>query len=161
MAVPGLVIALASRSSSSTSGRTGYESAALLVLAYAMLFFPLALVAVRTSLAQAPSPWRTSAAHSAARARRARPRHPSPRGPGPRCGILTRVPLGADRAHATLVLIPSGVETLSTQFWAYQTDFAYGQAAPYAALMIAIAAVPSFVLGPLVRPPAARRGVRA
>jgi iron(III) transport system permease protein len=62
---------------------------------------------------------------------------------------------------ATLVLIPSGVETLSTQFWAYQTDFAYGQAAPYAALMIAIAAVPSFVLGRWFDRLPARRGVRA
>jgi iron(III) transport system permease protein len=39
------------------------------------------------------------------------------------------------------------VQTLATQFWNYQQNLAYGQAAPFALLMIAIAAVPSYVLG--------------
>jgi iron(III) transport system permease protein len=48
---------------------------------------------------------------------------------------------------ATLILVPTDVQTLATQFWAYQQNLAYGQAAPFALLMIAIAAVPSYVLG--------------
>jgi iron(III) transport system permease protein len=48
---------------------------------------------------------------------------------------------------ATLVLIPTGAQTLATQFWAFQTNLSYSQAAPYAGLMIVIAAVPSYVLG--------------
>jgi iron(III) transport system permease protein len=48
---------------------------------------------------------------------------------------------------ATLVLIPTGAQTLSTQFWAFQSNISYGQAAPYAGLMILIAAIPSYVLG--------------
>jgi iron(III) transport system permease protein len=48
---------------------------------------------------------------------------------------------------ATLVLIPTGVQTLATQFWAYQTALAYSQAAPYAGVILLIAAVPSYVLG--------------
>ena len=48
---------------------------------------------------------------------------------------------------ATLILIPTGVQTLATQFWAYQTEPSYGQAAPFALVMIVIAAVPSYVLG--------------
>jgi iron(III) transport system permease protein len=48
---------------------------------------------------------------------------------------------------ATLLLIPTGVQTLSTQFWAYESNLSYGQAAPFALAMIAIAAVPSYVLG--------------
>jgi iron(III) transport system permease protein len=48
---------------------------------------------------------------------------------------------------ATLILIPTGVQTLSTQFWAYQTNLAYGQAAPFALMIMAIAAVPSALLG--------------
>ena len=43
--------------------------------------------------------------------------------------------------------MPTGVQTLATQFWSYQQNLAYGQAAPFALLMIAIAAVPSYVLG--------------
>ena len=48
---------------------------------------------------------------------------------------------------ATLILIPTGVQTLATQFWAYQGNLSYGQAAPFALVMIAIAALPSYVLG--------------
>jgi iron(III) transport system permease protein len=47
---------------------------------------------------------------------------------------------------ATLLLVPTGVHTLATQFWAYQTNTSYGAAAPYAAVMVGLAAVPSYVL---------------
>jgi iron(III) transport system permease protein len=47
---------------------------------------------------------------------------------------------------ATLILVPTGVHTLATQFWAYQSNTSYGAAAPYAALMVGIAAVPSLLL---------------
>jgi iron(III) transport system permease protein len=63
---------------------------------------------------------------------------------------------------ATLILVPTGVQTLATQFWNYQQNLAYGQAAPFALLMIAIADVPSYVLGRFfdrhpVSPPRFRR----
>ena len=48
---------------------------------------------------------------------------------------------------ATLLLKPTGAETLATQFWAFTSNISYHQAAPYAAVMVAIAAVPSYVLG--------------
>ena len=47
---------------------------------------------------------------------------------------------------ATLVLVPTGVQTLATQFWAYQTNTAYGAAAPYAVAILLIAAVPNLVV---------------
>ena len=36
---------------------------------------------------------------------------------------------------------------MATGFWAQQTNLSYGAAAPYAGIMILIAAVPSYVLG--------------
>ena len=48
---------------------------------------------------------------------------------------------------ATLILIPTGEQTLATGFWAQQTNLSYGAAAPYAGVMVLIAAVPSYVLG--------------
>ena len=48
---------------------------------------------------------------------------------------------------ATLLLIPTGSATLATQFWSYKQNLSYGQAAPFALVMIAVAAVPSYVLG--------------
>ena len=57
---------------------------------------------------------------------------------------------------ATLLLRPTGLETLATQFWVYTTGLAYGAAAPYAAIMIAMSVVPVVA----ARPRARRRGAR-
>jgi len=149
LAMPGLVIALAlSYFVERYAEGYLYQSAWLLTLAYGILFFPLALVAVRASVARAPARLE-DVARSLGRGRLA---------------VLVRVTLplvapGLAAAFslvflsvvteltATLILIPTGVETLSTQFWAYQQSLSYSQAAPFALLMIGIAAVPSVVLG--------------
>ncbi len=47
---------------------------------------------------------------------------------------------------ATLLLAPIGTETLVTRFWAHSESIAYGAAAPYAALMVAIAAPMTYLL---------------
>ena len=39
------------------------------------------------------------------------------------------------------------MQTLATQFWSYTTNLSYGAAAPYAALLVGIAALPTYVLG--------------
>ena len=55
LALPGLVIALSLSYFSERYGNgIGYQSAPMLVLAYAIMFFPLALVGLRASVAQAP-----------------------------------------------------------------------------------------------------------
>ncbi len=61
--------------------------------------------------------------------------------------LLSRLSSAVTELTATLILIPTGVQTLSTQFWAYQQNLSYGQAAPFALVMIAIAAVPAYLLG--------------
>jgi iron(III) transport system permease protein len=149
LGMPGLVTALAlSYFTVRYAGGFLYQSTTLLVIAYAILFFPLALVAVRASVTRAPARL-DDVARSLGR--------------GP-IAVMVRVTLpliapGLAAAFslvflsvvteltATLILIPTGVQTLSTQFWAYQTNLSYGQAAPFALLIMAIAAVPSYVLG--------------
>jgi iron(III) transport system permease protein len=149
LAMPGLVIALAlSYFAEHDAGGFLYQSAPLLVLAYAILFFPLALVGVRASLAQAP-PALEELGRSLGVGRGA---------------VLVRVTLpliapglmaafclvflsAVTELTATLILIPTGVQTLATQFWSYQQNLAYGQAAPFALAIIVIAAVPSALLG--------------
>jgi iron(III) transport system permease protein len=59
---------------------------------------------------------------------------------------------------ATLLLIPTGTQTLATQFWAYETNLSYSQAAPFALVMIVVAAVPSYLLGRFFQHPAMTRG---
>jgi iron(III) transport system permease protein len=149
LAMPGLVIALAvSYFVERYADGFLYQSAWLLTLTYAVLFFPLALVAVRASVMRAPSRLE-EVARSLGRGRTA---------------VLVRVTLPllapglvaafslvflsvVTELTATLILIPTGVQTLSTQFWVYQQNLSYSQAAPFALLMMGIAAVPSIVLG--------------
>ena len=59
---------------------------------------------------------------------------------------------------ATLLLIPTGTQTLATQFWAYESNLSYSQAAPFALVMIIVAAVPSYVLGRFFNRPVQARG---
>jgi iron(III) transport system permease protein len=161
LAVPGLVVALAlSYFSEQYAGGLLYQSGPMLIFAYALMFFPLALVGVRASVAQAPVRLEEVASSLGLR----------------RFGVLRRVTLplvapglgaafclvflsAVTELTATLILIPTGAQTLATQFWAYQQNLSYGQAAPFALAIIAISAVPAYVLGRFFdRLPARQRG---
>ncbi len=149
LAVPGLVIALSFTyvTEHFLQGRF-YQTSPLLVLAYAIMFFPLAVVAVRAAVVRSPVGLEEVGRSLGV----------------PRGSVLWRVTLPligpglgaafalvfletATELTATLVLHPTNVETLATQFWAYQSNQSYGQAAPYAGVMVLIAAVPGYVLG--------------
>jgi iron(III) transport system permease protein len=146
--VPGVVVALSLVYFAVRYVFSLYQTSTLLVLAYALLFFPMALVCVRASAVQA-SPRLTEMGRSL--------------GAGP-LSTFFRVTLpiiapglvasfclvllsAITELTATLVLIPTGAQTLATQFWAYQTNTAYGAAAPYAAMIILIAGLPSLLVG--------------
>jgi iron(III) transport system permease protein len=149
LAMPGLVIALAlSYFTERFAGGMLYQSSPLLVLSYAILFFPLALVAVRASVLQAP-PELEDIGRSLGRGRLSVLRRVTLPlvGPGLAAAFCLVFLSAVTELTATLILIPIGVETLATQFWAYQQNLAYGQAAPFALASIAIAVVPSIVLG--------------
>lgn len=149
LAMPGLVIALAlAYFSEHYAGGFEYQTAPMLVVAYAVMFFPLALVGVRASVAQAPVGLE-EVARSLGQGRLAvlwRVTRPLV-GPGLAAAFCLVFLSAVTELTATLILVPTGVQTLATQFWQYQQNLAYGQAAPFALLMIAIAAVPSTVLG--------------
>src|SRR6185437_14298998 len=66
--------------------------------------------------------------------------------PGIAAGLCIVFLSAVTELTATLVLVPTGVQTLATQFWAYQTNTAYGAAAPYAVAIVALAAAPNLLL---------------
>ncbi len=149
LAMPGLVIALAfSYFTERYAGGFLYQSALLLVIAYAVLFFPLALVGVKASVAQAPVRLDEVARSLGQRRLTVLWRVTLPLvAPGLAAAFCLVFLSAVTELTATLILIPTGVQTLATQFWAYQQNLAYGQAAPFALAIIAIAALPSYVLG--------------
>jgi iron(III) transport system permease protein len=145
--MPGIVIALAIVSLAVHALHPLYQSAALLVVAYAILFLPLALVSVRAALAQAQPGLEESA-----------------RALGLNwIGVASRVtlPLAAPGLGAaaamvfvsvvgelttTLLLVPIGTRTLATQIWADTSTLAFAAAAPYAALLVSISLASSWLL---------------
>ncbi|MGD0379883.1 MAG: iron ABC transporter permease [Acidimicrobiales bacterium] len=147
-ALPGVVVALSLVFFATHYAFVLYQTSVLLVVAYAILHFPLALVCVKTSVAQAP-------------ARLADVGRSLGKGPmvvflrvtfplllpGLLAGFCLVFLTAVTELTATLVLAPIGVQTLATQFWAYQSEVAYGAAAPYALVIIALAMVPGALLG--------------
>ena len=145
--VPGIVIALAIVSLTVHALRPLYQTTGLLLLAYAILFLPLALVSVRSALVQAqPS------LEDAGRAL----------GLG-RLAVIHRVvlPLAAPGLGAagamvfisvvtelttTLLLAPIGTRTLATQVWADTSTLAFAAAAPFAGLLVLISLASSWLL---------------
>ncbi|HEU5420701.1 MAG TPA: iron ABC transporter permease [Streptosporangiaceae bacterium] len=160
LAMPGAVIgfALAYFTEHYLGGR-GYQTAPLLVLCYAIMFFPLALVGVKAAVARAPASF-DEVARSLGMSRLSTLRRVTLRlaGPGLAAAFCLVFLSVVTELTATLLLIPTGVQTLATQFWQYETDLSYGQAAPFALAMIAIAAVPSYVLGRFFDRSASARG---
>lgn len=149
LAMPGLVIALSLvYFSENYAGGIWYQSAPMLVGAYTIMFFPLALVSVRASVAQAPPSLEEVGRSLGKRKLEVFWRVTRPLVTPGLAAAFSLVFLSAvTELTATLVLIPTGAQTLATQFWQYQQNLAYGQAAPFALLMIGLAAVPSYVLG--------------
>ncbi len=148
LAMPGIVIAFALSYFTERYASFLYQSAPLLILAYAILFFPLALVGVKASVAHAPVGLE-EVARSLGLTRFAVLRRVTLPliGPGLAAAFSLVLLAAVTELTATLILVPTGVQTLATQFWAYQQNLSYGQAAPFALVIIAIAAVPSYVLG--------------
>jgi iron(III) transport system permease protein len=149
LAMPGIVTALAlTYVVERYAAGFLYQSPTLLVIAYTILFFPLALVAVRASAARAPARLDDVARSLGKRRIEVLFRVTLPLlAPGLAASFCLVFLSVVTELTATLILIPTGVQTLATQFWAYQQNLSYSQAAPFALLMIGIAAVPSLVLG--------------
>jgi iron(III) transport system permease protein len=139
--LPGVVVALALVTLAIRWIGPLYQTSLLLVIAYAILFIPRAMVSIRAALAHAPSglmeasrslgvgPWQT--------ARRVLLPLILP-------GLLSGFALvflaTCVELTATLLLAPTGTTTLATGFWAASDSLDYAAAAPYALAMILVSA---------------------
>ena len=145
--LPGLVIALALVYFAETWAPRLYQTGPLLVVAYSILFFPLAFICVRASVAQAPKKLEEVGRSLGERPWKVLLRVTLPLvAPGLAAGFCLVFLSAVTELTATLILVPTGVHTLATQFWAFQTNTSYGAAAPYAVVIVALAAVPTYVL---------------
>ena len=160
LGMPGVVVAFAlSYFTERYLAGFGYGTAPLLVACYAIMFFPLALVGVKASLARAPASL-DEVARSLGQRRLAVLMRVTVRlaAPGLAAAFCLVFLSAVTELTATLLLIPTGTQTLATQFWAYESNLSYSQAAPFALVMIVVAAVPSYVLGRFFQRPGQARG---
>jgi iron(III) transport system permease protein len=145
--LPGLVVALSLVFFAIHAAYRLYQSPALLVLAYAVMFFPMALVSLRVSLAQAPQRLAELARSLGCRPLAAMVRVTLPlAAPGIAASAALVFLSAVTELTATLVLVPTGANTLATAFWAYQSYVSYAAASRYAALIVVIAVVPGVFL---------------
>lgn len=146
-ALPGIVIAISLVFVGIRLVPSLYQRLPLLILAYAVLFCSLAVGAIRASIEQTPvgvdhvarslglSPWAVVTRVNLPLA-----------APGIAAGAGLVFLATMKELPATLVLRPTGLETLSTQLWRNTSVTDYAGAAPYAVALVLVAAVPAALL---------------
>lgn len=146
-ALPGIVVAIAMVYVGVRLLRPIYQQWPLLVLAYVVLFLPLAVGAVRTAVEN--SPMRAEeVARSLGLSRWATLRRVTLplAAPGIAAGAALVLLTTMKELPATLLLHPTGTETLATMLWRYLLVSDYSAAAPYATLILLGAALPALAL---------------
>ena len=145
--VPGIVVALAFISLTVQIIRPLYQSAALLVVAYAILFLPFALVSVRSALAQVQLELEEAARSLGLGWFAVTVRVLAPlAGPGIGAGAAMVFVFVVTELTATLLLAPIGTRTLATEVWANTSTLAFAAAAPFAAMMLMISLASTWLL---------------
>jgi len=147
-ALPGIVVALSLVFLAVRYAQPVYQEVPVLVVAYAVLFLPAAVAAVRASVAQSP-PALEEVARSLGRTPGGVLRAVTVplAGPGVAAGAALVFLTCMKELPATLLLRPTGMDTLATELWSRTEIGAYAGAAPYAAALILLAALPTFLLG--------------
>ena len=146
-ALPGIVVALALVFLGIRVVPWAYQEAPLLVLAYVVLFLPTAVGSVRSSVAQSPV-----AGEEVARSLGATPGAVLRRvtlplaAPGIGAGAALVLLTCMKELPATLLLRPTGTDTLATSLWTQTGVGAYGAAAPYGLALVVLAVLPTIAL---------------
>jgi iron(III) transport system permease protein len=145
--LPGIVTALALVTVTIHAARPLYQSIALIVFAYVLLFMPRALVNVRAGLAQVP-PGLEEASRSLGSSPTATFLRVTLRltAPAAAAGASLVFVAVATELTATLLLAPTGTRTLSMRFWSFSSELDYAAAAPYALVLVVLAIPVTLVL---------------
>ncbi|MEX5262521.1 iron ABC transporter permease [Kocuria rosea] len=145
--LPGVVVGLSLVFLGVTVLMPLYQTTWLLAFAYATLFLPLGVAAVTGAAAQAPPALEevgTSLGRSPAQVFRSvtLPLTLPGIGAGAALVFLTCM----KELPATLMLRPTGLDTLATELWQATSYQRYAEAAPYAFLLVLLATIPTWAL---------------
>ena len=154
-ALPGIVIALSLVFLATRYAFGLYQTLAIVVLAYVIRFLPQAVGSSRTAIARV-NPRLESASRSLGHTRLETFRRITLplSAPGVFAGGVLVFLTAMKELPATLILRPSGFDTLATAIWARAGVAAYSQAAIPALVLVVVSAVPLYLL--VIARPAAR-----
>lgn len=146
-ALPGVVIALAFVFLVNQTLPALYQTSILVIVAYVALFLPNAVAVIKVPISQVPvgieEVSRTLGSTQMQTIRRVIIPAAGP-------GILSAVAFVAltviKELPATLILRPTGIETLATRLWSATSINAFSAAAPYALLLIVVAGIPALLV---------------
>ncbi|PKQ27367.1 MAG: iron ABC transporter permease [Actinobacteria bacterium HGW-Actinobacteria-4] len=147
LALPGIVVGLSLVFFSLKVVPALYQSIWMLAFAYGVLFLPKAVGAVRASIEQVEPGLEDVARTLGSSPQRVWSRVTARIAwPGIGAGVLLVALTAMKELPATLLLRPTGTDTLATSLWRYTESSAYAAAAPYALMLIAVAIVPALLL---------------
>jgi iron(III) transport system permease protein len=155
--VPGIVIALSLVGLVLLIAPAAYQTAAVLVGAYVMMFASRAVVGVRAALDHAPPVLEEVSGSLGLGSCTTFRRVTLPLvAPGVGAAAALVFIAIATELTATLLLAPIGTRTLATQFWSESGALAYGAAAPYALLLVLLSVPATIMLGRMASTPATK-----
>lgn len=147
-ALPGVVVAIAMVYVGVTLLRPIYQQVPLLVLAYVVLFLPLAVVGARTAVEAAPVRAEEVARSLGSSGWSVLRRVTLPvAAPGIAAAAVMVLLSTMKELPVTLLLHPTGTETLATTLWHHMVVSDRSAAAPYMALIVLGSALPAVLLG--------------
>jgi iron(III) transport system permease protein len=146
-ALPGLVIALALVYFSVHYAFPIYQTVFLLLIAYSILYLPLAQSPIRATMIQAPRRLEEMGRTLGNKPFTAFLKITLPIiSPGVGAGAALVFLEIMKELTATLLLIPIGFSTLAIQVWSHTINAEYAASAPYAAILILISGLPVYLL---------------
>ncbi|QGU04841.1 ABC transporter permease [Corynebacterium comes] len=124
-----------------------YQTTTLMVIAYGIMFVPKAMGSARSAIAQVPTSYEDVARTLGRGPRQVWAEVTSKIAwPGITAGALIVALTIMKELPATLMMRPIGTDTLATRLWQLTDINAFGAAAPYALLLIAVATIPALAL---------------
>jgi iron(III) transport system permease protein len=145
-ALPGVVVGLALVSFGSRLGVL-YQSIFLLAFAYAVLFLAKSVASTSSALSLVSPQLKEVAATLGKSKSRVTMEVVFPIAlPNLALGLLLVFLTAMKELPATLMLRPTGMDTLATEVWSFAAISRFNEAAPYALLLVLLAAIPTFIL---------------
>ncbi|GAB3718816.1 iron ABC transporter permease [Nocardiopsis nanhaiensis] len=146
--MPGVVVAVALVYFAVNHAFALYQQLPLMIFAYALLFLPAAVGSVRSAVAQSPPGLEEMGRSLGRTPPQVFTRITLPLAfPGVAAGGTLVFLTCMKELPVTLMLHPTGMETIAMRLWSATNVGRFAEAAPYAMMLIVLASVPAFVLG--------------